>query len=194
MKQGKNIIWLSYLIVLMVILILTSFNTKPNNNWSDLLENSVKEFIDCKESNPNTIIPCSKYVGLALKEVYKTNDFYLQTEKRYMTNSEIADYLQKNEKWKLLGKAYDQKVLEEAQNIANANRPVMAIYVNSENICHTAIVLPGELKLSGTWGFKVPNSVSFFFNEPENSYVGKPLSYAFRRDMIMQVLIYGRDK
>ncbi len=92
-----------------------------------------------------------------------------------------------------MGHGYDQKVLLQAQKHANAGKATIAIYINEAGIGHIAMILPGEMKPSGTWGFQVPNSASFFATTPEKSYIEKGSSYAYERPQIKGVMIYGRN-
>ena len=163
-----------------------------NNNWKQDLNNALQQFKSCENTPVNGLNPCNKFVGSMLKTVYKVNDFYSQTSGRYMRVSEIAKFLDGNKQWKLLGRAYEQEALDQAQNYANTKKAAVAVYLDEENIGHVSLILPGELKLSGSWGFNVPNSASFFLSDPQNSYMGKGLSYAFKRNMIKEVLLYAR--
>jgi hypothetical protein len=180
-------------IVIIALFCCTASGQSINKNWNQELNRSLQEFIKCKNENTEGINTCSKFVGESLNLVYNVNDFYSPSSKRYLINSEIVDFLKNSKKWKLLGHAYEQKALDEAQMLANSNKAVVAIYINEENLGHVAVILPGEMKLSGTWGFSVPNSASFFINEPEKSYIEKGLSYAFARQMVRQVLLYTRN-
>ena len=169
------------------------FGQGLNNNWKQDLNNSLQQFKSCENTSENGINTCNKFIGGMLKTVYKVNDFYSQTSGRYMRVSEIAAFLEENKRWKLLGHAYEQDALDQAQSHANTKKPAIAVYLDEENIGHVSLILPGELKPSGSWGFNVPNSASFFINQPENSYIGKGLSYAFKRNMIKEVLLYARN-
>lgn len=171
----------------------TSFSQTLNSNWNQDLQGVLQQFVNCKNPDPNSFNPCNKFVGNALEQVYGINDFYSTKSGRYMMAHEISDFLKESGKWTFLGHAYEQKALTEAQNLANAKNAVVAVYVNADNMGHVALILPGELRASGSWGFNVPNSASFFLSEPENSYVSKGLSYAFGRDLIRYVLLYARN-
>ncbi len=164
-----------------------------NSNWEQELTNSIEAFKKCNQTIVNNVNPCSKYIGESVNSVYEVNDFYSEQLGRYLWGAEIIDYLKSDNQWKLLGYGYDQKALTEAQNYANENKAVVAVYLNEEQIGHVSLILPGKLTPSGSWGFSVPNSASFFISEPQKSYVNKGLSYAFTRSMIRTVTIYGRN-
>ncbi len=163
-----------------------------NNNWKQSLDESLKSFMACKD-NGAAINPCSKYVGESVNTVYQVNDFYSQKLGRYMLIEEIAEYLKGDTKWKTLGKAFNQDALKEAQQAANSKKGVVAIYLNSSGVGHMALILPGELQPSGSWGMSVPNSASFLLSDSGKSYVAKGLSYAFPRNVLMDVLLYVRN-
>jgi hypothetical protein len=159
-----------------------------NNNWKQELANSLGQFLQCATGDAN----CSGYAAKALNTIYKINDFYSQRSGRYMTANEISAYLKETDKWTSLGKPYDQKILETAQQYANSKKAVIAVYQNAQGIGHVAIITPGELQTSGSWGLKVPNAASFLPTEPQKSFVDKALSFAFAKNMIKDVTIYGR--
>ena len=110
-----------------------------------------------------------------------------------MTGTEITEFLENSSQWTKIGFAYTQQNLTKAQELANSGKAVVAIYIGEDNLGHVSIILPGELTTSGSWGLKVPNSASFFMNTPQQSYLNKPLSYAFTRNMIKNVIIYSRN-
>lgn len=190
---NKQIPGVLFFICLITFLKTGSYAQSINKNWNQELLSSLQEFVNCENTNPNGINPCNQFVGSSLNIVYKINDFYSQKLGRYMLTHEISSFVKESGKWTLLGHGYEQKALTAAQGYANANKAVVAIYLNAENIGHVALILPGELRTSGSWGFHVPNSASFFTSDPQNSYVGKSLSYAFGRDLIRHVVIYGRE-
>ena len=176
--------------IFFLLLFAPSYGQTLNNNWEQELAASLKQFMKCTNSGGTA---CNNYVGESLTKVYKVNDFYSSKLGRYMMVSEIEKYLAEEGKWTLLGHVYDQKTLTEAQQSANSKKAVVALYTNDEGIGHISLILPGELHTSGSWGLKVPNSASFFANQPENSYIGKGLSYAFGKNMIKDVVLYVRN-
>lgn len=183
----------SFFTIVFVSLSILSFGQSINANWEQELTTAVEAFKNCDQTMVNNVNPCSKYIGESFKTVYNVNDFYSEKLGRYLTGTEIIKYLKSSNQWKVLGYAYDQKVLNEAHDYANAKKAVMAVRIDEvENIGGVSIILPGELVKSGYWGYNVPNSASFFINEPHESYLNEGLSYAFRRTMIRTVVIYGR--
>jgi len=181
------------LTVIFLICATVSFGQSLNNNWKQDLTKELELMKACDDSPTTGVSPCNKFMGEALKTVYKVDDFYSKNLGRYMLTAEIAAFLKNSNKWTLLGHGYEQKALNEAQNYANNKKAAIAIYVNEEGLGHVAIIAPGDLRLSGTWGFQVPNSVSFFPADKGKSYINKSLSYAFAGNQIRGVLIYGRN-
>lgn len=163
-----------------------------NPNWKQELSASLQQFLNC-ESTPGDVNGCNKFQGKSLQTVYRINDFYSQKLKRYMTTTEIANYLKDSKTWSLLGYSYDQETLSKAQEKANSKQAVVAAYLNEEGLGHVVVIIPGELQASGSWGLKVPNTASFFVSEPEKSFIEKGLSYAFGKSLIKDVLIYTRN-
>jgi hypothetical protein len=161
-----------------------------NQKWKPDLEASLQEFLQC--ATAGTKEKCGSYVGESVHTVYNIKDFYSPETKRYMNVNEITSFLKGNDKWQNLGQPYDQKTLITAQEYANAKKAVVAVYTNAQGIGHVAVITPGELKPSGSWGMEVPNAASFFPNDPGKSFIDKGLSFAFMKQMLKDVVIYGR--
>ena len=169
-----------------------SFGQKLNGNWEKDLMASFNKFLDCTSTGEGALETCGVYTGESLSTVYQLKDFYSESLGRYLVATEIAKFLKDNKQWSVLGHGYEQTALTEAQKYANERKAVVAVYLNEQGLGHTALILPGELQPSGSWRMRVPNSSSFFASEPDKSYVGKGLSYAFVKNMIKDVLIYAR--
>ena len=182
-----------YYTFIFILFCTVTYGQSLNKNWQQDLNSTLKTFMTCDHNDDKSINTCHRFIGQALKNVYQINDFYSENLKRYLVVSEIGQFLDKNEQWKLLGKCYDQKTLTKAQNLANSGQAVVAVYINDDGLGHLSIILPGKLKTSGTWGLKVPNTSSFFSFKPENSYINKGLSYAFMRSQITKVKLYARN-
>ena len=183
----------NYIIIAFCLFCSLSYGQSINSHWSRTLNNELEQFKTCENIASTGISPCNKFVGGALSTVYNINDFYSKELGRHMLISEISDFLKNSNKWTLLGHAYEQEALNEAQNYANARKAAVAVYISEEGTGHVSLILPGEMNPSGSWRFKVPNSASFFLSTPEKSYVDKGLSYAFERNLIKEVLLYGRN-
>lgn len=193
MKLNKHLRQLfinSIFITLFLSSFSVSFGQTVNSNWKQELAQSLEAFINCEDSENNK--QCYKYLGQSVNTVYKVNDFYSKESGRYMLPNEIADFVSNGSKWELLGPAYDKNALDKAQSYANAKKATIAVYKAADGQGHVALILPGDLQASGSWGLKVPNSASFFLSDHQKSYVGKGLSYAFTKDMLKDVVVYGR--
>jgi hypothetical protein len=181
---------------LLIICIFFSFYNlqaqKLAPNWESELSKSLENFKGCRNTNNTGINSCNDYLGKSLKTVYQLDDFYMPSEDRYMLVSEMLNFLETSGKWTKLGNAYEQKNLDQAQDLANKKQAVVAFYLNEQGIGNLALILPGELSHSGTWGLKVPNSSSMIISEPASSYINKGLSYAFMRSQLSKVVLYSR--
>lgn len=181
-------------IIILVTLILTSpgLNAQGiNSKWKEDLTALMGKFVSCMGGGTDKAA-CSAYIGESIAKTYKLNGIYSEKQKRYLQMAELNKALSDPAKWTSLGHAYDQKVLDEAQQQANAGKAVVAMYTTPEGVSHIALILPGDLSYSGTWGFKVPNSASFVMVDHAKSYVGKGLSYAFTRGMLKDVVLYAK--
>lgn len=181
----------AFMILAMLFFVFSSNGQSINQNWKQDLTTSLQQFLQCTATS-QTPKPCTSYTAESLHTVYKINDFYSAQAKRHMTTNEIATFLKSSDKWEVLGQSYDQKTLTAAQEHANAKKAVVAVYVNSAGVGHVVLITPGELRPSGSWGLSVPSAASFFTVEPEKSFVDKNLSYAFMKQMLKDVVIYGR--
>ena len=162
-----------------------------NTSWKNDVTASLQQFMNCQKSNGGS--GCIQFTGESLNKIYRVNDFYSTASARYMSASEIANFLKTSEKWKLIGPSYEQKTLSSAQEHANSKKAVVAVYINDSGIGHVVIITPGQLQPSGSWGLNVPNVVSFFPNQPDKSFVDKGLSFAFGKNLMKDILIYSRN-
>jgi hypothetical protein len=169
----------------------TLYGQSINTNWKQDLSASLDEFMKCTGAMTDGN-RCTNFIGESIYKVYKINDFYLQKSKRYMTVNEIASFIKDSGQWSLLGHSYEQTTLAAAQGHANAKKAVVAVYLNASGIGHVAVITPGELRASGSWDLNVPGAASFLPTEPEKSFVDKGLSFAFAKNMLKDVMIYGR--
>ena len=181
-----------FILLLMCFVASVANGQGVNHAWRNELNASLQQFLDCQSSSRGKS-ECVEYTGESLKKIYKVNDFYSTKSGRYMTASEISLYLKENDKWKLIGPSYDQKVLATSQDMANAGKAVVAVFMNSTGIGHVVVITPGQLQPSGSWGLNVPNVVSFFPSQPDKSFVDKGLSFAFGKNLMKDIMIYGRN-
>lgn len=172
-----------------VLIVSSSTAQSINSNWKQDMNSLLEKFMACTGNGADTY-GCSAFISESINKVYKVNGLYSDKSKRYLQLKEMAKNFDDASQWTQLGHAYDQKVLSDAQDLANANKAVVAAYRTADGVSHVALILPGEIQFSGTWNFKVPNSASFVLNDPSKSYVNKGLSYAFSRTMIKDVFLY----
>jgi hypothetical protein len=163
-----------------------------NNTWKTEMNSSLQQFFTCQNSAAGKS-ECIQYMGESLKKIYKVNDFYSTKSGRYMSASEISSFLKESDKWRLIGPSYEQKTLASAQELANSGKAVVAVYMNSTGLGHMVVITPGQLQQSGSWGLNVPSVVSFFPSQPDKSFVDKGLSFAFGKNLMKDILIYGRN-
>jgi len=114
---------------------------------------------------------CRAALAQALDHVYGVNFGSL-------TPGEITKRVAGDANWSHLGSASDQSALKSAQDNANCGKAVVAVLA-SDTGGHVAIILPGSLSHSGSWKLDVPNSASFFTQNPSKSFAGKSLAYSF---------------
>lgn len=160
--------------------------------WGSWLKELLNEYEKCdlagNEAHPTA---CNVFLGRALEKVYGVKDFHREgVPTAYLTANEIADAVLISPKWERIGNASEAVALDQAGTDANQNVAVVAVWKNPDGHGHVAIVLPGPFTET-SWGKKVPNSASFFLSRPKSeSYIGLPLSRAFKKDIRQQVLLY----
>jgi len=179
----------AFLTVAFSIVIVALHAQSLNQNWKKELTTSLEQFLNCEASADNA---CVKIQGDALNKVYKVNDFFSQKTGRYMTVNEVSAFLAQSTTWTALGPVYQQETLTQAQQFANEKKAVVAVYKNASGIGHVALITPGELQPSGSWGLNVPNAASFFLPEPNRSFIDKGLSFAFTKIMMKDISLYVR--
>jgi len=188
------IIRIKTLVILQVFLLVTTIHASIPSGWEKIAQEILSEFLSCTEPIDDKS-PCSIFASKAIQKLYKIDDFVLPgLPGESLRANEIAGYVQSHpEKWTFIGTADQQSALDEAQVHANGNLATIAIMVGNPT-GHVAIILPGTQQPSGFWnGLLTPNSASFFLNKPKQSYVGKPLSFAFKLVEIKDVKLYGRN-
>lgn len=174
------------IIVAVILLFALAQAQAQNENWKADLASDLQAFISCATAT-NDRTQCTTFVESSITRVFK-----LEAPNSESTGSIIPVSFANNDQWSRLGKAYEQAVLNSAQEMANNHRAVVAVLEGpAGEMMHMALILPGALRFSGSWGFSVPNSASFFLTAPEKSYTEKGLSYAFTRNMVKDVTLYA---
>ncbi|MEO8390668.1 hypothetical protein [Polaromonas sp.] len=166
-----------------------------NPAWSQHVQWALGEQVSCQAA-VDDISPCNRFVGRALKRIWGITDFQTGASPPgdYMlANGIVTALLTMKDEWIEIGRANDQSSLEASRAWANKGYAVIAVRPDTPN-GHVALILPGPLSASAKWGLNVPNSASFFYLNPDLSYIGKPLSSAFSSDKKGDVKLYYRLK
>lgn len=164
-----------------------SSNTSMHEGLS--LNEVIVEFKACKQQGAETT-RCKEYVGRAVCGFYEINDFVNpELSGGYIPYDQLIDFVKTSDKWEKIGRASKQSVLDEAQKRSNSMQATIAINDNDGGR-NVAILVPGELKKSNSWGLNCPSVAMLFPNKPEESFVGKTLNYAWSRPD--DIVIYGR--
>ena len=171
-------------------ILLTGLLFSFSGDWKTSMTSMLSDFQSCKSGNKGA--ECKTYVAKAIKTMYGVNDFDAAGKPGGMLDvNGVANYIKKSSNWKLLGDASSQDILKQAQDAANNNKAVVAMRVSDNGADHISVIAPGSLVSCGKLGLKCPNSVSFFVNNPDKSYIGKPLAYSFKT--LDGVKIYTRN-
>jgi hypothetical protein len=150
----------------------------------------LSQLLVCSEDDPmNDQSPCNTFAGRGLSAIYSINDF--QTDSGYLDANHIVDYVRGSDNWVSVGPVFDADNNLCAQALANKAYPVIAVMQAADH-GHIALVLPGEVTQSTTWGFPAAFSASFMLGHPESAYVGGPLSKAFGVDNAKQAEFFYR--
>ncbi len=180
----------------------------PNNDaastaWANKLIDAIAEEPVCSNYQPQATSldrgACNIFAGRVLERVYGVRDFIVDPpdpSKKFYTANEIATLLSAGlaPKWSRLGVASDQPTLVSAKNQADAGRLVLAVWRNPDpkKPGHVALVGPGPLAASGSWGLKTPNSSQFKLDDPAADYLSKPLACAFKKEVAAAVELWVR--
>ncbi|HTS54966.1 MAG TPA: hypothetical protein VMH26_16970 [Burkholderiales bacterium] len=119
---------------------------------------------------------CSYFPARALNQLFGIGDFC--DAEHCLRAHEIADQIAKDGQWTALGKASDQAILNQAQEMATGGLPVIAVQTAADKGM-IAIVMPGKPVTSQSWGRKVPLAVGARLDRPEASVYSQGLSYLF---------------
>jgi hypothetical protein len=176
--------------VISIGLLLAASNFSFIGDWKTDANTILTDFQTCKSSGKGA--ECKTYAAKAIEKIYGIKDFDAANKPGGMLDvNGVANYIKKDSKWKLLGDASSPDILKQAQDDANANKAVVAMMVSDNGADHIAVIAPGNLTTCGKTGMKCPNSVSFFINNPAQSYVSKPLAYSFKT--LDGIKIYARN-
>lgn len=143
-----------------------------------IMDDLLVEFLHCKSSKEN-VRECKYFTAKAICDFYEIDDF--KKGDTYVNYEEMHDIiLGKLGTWRLIGKALDQKNLDEAQRTANNGQATVAISSKSK-YGHVAIIVPGTQQKAGKWNkLNVPLCASFFMVSRPDSFIEKHLGYAWK--------------
>jgi len=119
---------------------------------------------------------CRHFAARALHQLFAIDD-YCKAD-TCLQSHEIAAELGKDSHWAAIGKANDQAILNQAQEMVTGGLPVIAVQAGADKGL-IAIVMPGKLVPSQRWSRNVPLSVGTRLDKPEASVYGKGLNFLF---------------
>lgn len=151
----------------------------PSEDTKKLAIGKLSEFLACSEDDPiNDQSPCNTFASKGLEAIYGVTDFK-GTSNTHLSANQIYDKVAAAGNWKLIGSVLNDNNALCAQAAANSALPVIAVMKGTRH-GHIALVIPGEPSKAPSWGNKLaPNSASFFYEKPKNTYVNGPLSKAY---------------
>jgi hypothetical protein len=158
-------------------------------NQGKVTMNSILEaFTYCKETAENPL-QCKYFVAKAIDDYFGVKDF--MSNGTYVDFENILFMVRSNSKWRSLGQANSQQVLDQAQALANKGKPVLAIQTNTK-YGHIVIVLPGKTEKAPNWGgLSCPIVASFFMVQDHDSFVDKSMAFAWSSPEGVE--IFARD-
>lgn len=159
-------------------------STKMNNSGEDKATSIVKtdlndlleSFIYCRE-NSESSLTCKYFIAKAIDLYYGINDFK-GDDGNYVDYEFIRPRIESSERWKRIGDAEDQSVLDLAQQHVNDGKAALAISENGA-YGHVVLILPGSLHFAPNWKLNCPNVASFFMISGVKPYVDKSMAYSW---------------
>lgn len=138
---------------------------------------------------------CNVFVGQAISDMFGIDDFKQNGSATgfYDANTIVTNlFTIWSDKWENLGTGDSQDALGKAQDAANSNRCVIAVWQNPTSGApgHLALILPGQLSASTSWGLNVPNAANFAMNAPSLNFVCDKLSRGFGADKMGSVILF----
>jgi hypothetical protein len=163
------------------------------------LEGKLRTLFQCIDTSDPTeyglidATACNWFVGKSLETAWSFSDF--KNGDGYFTANELADRLAGGQfsHWTALGTGNTQEANDNAASRAKNGNPVIAAWRSAGAIGHVALIIPGNLAYSSSWGLNVPRSASISLNDVNSSYIGCRLSNAFSADKKSSVKYYYRD-
>ena len=163
------------------------------------LESRLGEALKCfGENAPGqavaTVEACNDFVAASIQREWSLDHFWMEDENRFMTVREIKTWLPIEGSlsgWDFLGTANEAAAQASAAEKAGEGQPVVAVYHDGRDPGYVALVLPGELQNSGTYGIPVSRIAQTGLNNPANSFIGCSFSYGLGKKRAPETLLYG---
>jgi hypothetical protein len=182
----------------------TNINAPETVSWTNTLLNAIAEDAFCSQASSDAAFAatsaCNIFVGRVLQKVYSVSDFVVtpsRPDRPFYTANEIATLLKSGvwSGWSELGNADDQDNLSQAKALADSEKLVVAVWQNpNQNAAgHIALIGPGPLTPSGSWGLNTPVAASFVLNRPLKAFLGQPLACAFGSDKTADVHLWAKQ-
>ncbi|OSI74429.1 hypothetical protein BSZ21_05840 [Bradyrhizobium canariense] len=182
----------------------TTCETSEQSLWNaslinQALESKLATLFQCIDTSDPTeyklrdATACNWFVGKSLETVWNFSDF--KNGGGYFTANELADRLSQGvfSHWKAIGSGDQQEANDTAAMRAADGNPVVAAWQSNGPTGHVALIIPGGLAFSSSWGVNVPRSASISLNDIDAAYIGCRLSNAFGANKKSEVQYYYRD-
>lgn len=164
----------------------------PSANAEKVMVSKLGQFLKCDTNDPlNDQSPCNTFASRGLEAMYGVDDFKLGENSYQSANQMWAFVNSPDSKWQKLGQVFNEQNNLCAQSMVNTGWPVIAL-LQASGHGHVALVIPGEVQSSSSWGMLVANSASFFLNKVDSVYLSKPLSNAFGVDSAQKAIFFYR--
>lgn len=205
MRTKKTTVGLMAIVPALILLLSISCKSDKNQNDSENTEEAsadisnseetkgareyhevVQSFIECKSAATERS-HCRNEITRLISETHNLEEFK-DSEQNYVIYDSIQPIVERSDKWKNIGIATNQEVLNKA--IEHANNGGAALIIDtSETYGHVVMLKPGEAYPSGSWNMELPNVMSLFNAKPENSFYDKSLSFAFKKSDDLHVYL-----
>ncbi|HDI8306227.1 TPA: hypothetical protein PPD39_001871 [Acinetobacter baumannii] len=164
----------------------------PSTNAEKLTVSKLGQFLKCDPGDPlNDQTPCNTFASRGLEAIYGVDDFKLGKNSYQSANQMWAFVNSPDSQWQKLGQVFNEQNNLCAQSMANTGWPVIALLKEPDH-GHVALVIPGQVQSSGSWGMLVANSASFSLNDINHVYLSKPLSKAFNANKAQKAMFFYR--
>ncbi|MDY8135254.1 hypothetical protein [Aquimarina sp. 2201CG5-10] len=156
------------------------YSAKLKSNLPDIIQ----DFIQCKEKASERT-DCRNRITQVISETYDLSEFN-DPKLGFVIYDSIRPIIEASTYWQKIGTATDQETLNKATEHAN-NGGLSLIIDTSTDYGHVVMILPGDIKKSGSWNMNLPDVLSLLNYKPEKSFYNKSLSYAFEKSEDLQI-------